>query len=267
MTLDVGEGLLGVELGHDDHGAAHDVRVGGQAARRRVVHGSGHQVDVIGIGQVHGLERLHEALHVEGAAERALGLPRSAAGIDDGGENGLPRLDRDRRGCARGDEIVEMPRPGPPLNADEDPLTDLASLAPHGFRHREEMVAHEDGHGIGVVEDVRDLLGHEPVIHGRGNGAHGARGRARQYVLERVLRVDDDVLAGRDAEIHQPMGQAIAPLDVLGPAPHALALDERGLVGMIAGMEGQDVHRFFSASSTKRGETPEDQRASGVSLC
>ena len=54
VPLDLGQRLLRVELRHDDHGAADQVGVEREAARRRVVHGPGHQVHVGRVEQVHG---------------------------------------------------------------------------------------------------------------------------------------------------------------------------------------------------------------------
>jgi hypothetical protein len=122
----------------------------------------------------------------------------------------------------------------------------LAGPSTNLFAHRQELLAHEDGHGVRVVEDVRDLFGHQPVIHRRRDEPGRAGAGAGQVVLERVPGVDDGVLTGLEPKLDQGVAQPIAPLDQAGPGPDALSLDEGGPVGVAGGMGSQDVHRARS---------------------
>src|SRR5260370_22971766 len=42
---------------------------------------------------------------------------------------------------------------------------DLAGPSTDLFAHSQELLAYEDGHGVRVVEDVRDLFGHRSEEH------------------------------------------------------------------------------------------------------
>ena len=84
VALDGGERGLGVELRHDDHGAAEEVRVQGEAAGRRVIERARHEVDVRGIGHVERGEPRQEPAGIRPAPPRALGLAGGPRGVDGG---------------------------------------------------------------------------------------------------------------------------------------------------------------------------------------
>jgi hypothetical protein len=136
-----------------------------------------------------------------------------------------------------------MLRPEPALLAHEDPVADLAGLGAHRLRHGDEGIAHEDGGGVGVVEDIGHLLVSEAVIHRRRHRADRAHGGGRDHAIQRVVLVDDDVVAAPDAERAQREGQAIAPVELLGPGESPLALDQRDGVRLLGGIRRDKIHQ------------------------
>jgi hypothetical protein len=134
-------------------------------------------------------------------------------------------------------------RPRPALRAHQDEVAHLSRLGAHRVGHRNEPIAHEHRDRVGVIEDVGDLFLHQSMIHRRRDEPGRARRRTGQVVLDRVLRVDDDVPAGREPEPDEAVAQPVAPGHELGPAPDALPFDESGLVGVPSGVRGQDIHR------------------------
>ena len=93
-----------------------------------------------------------------------------------------------------------------------------------------------------MVEDIRDLFRHQPVVHGRGDEPGRSGAGAGQVVLERVPGVDDRVRPRLEAKIDQRVAQPVPTLDEFGPGPRPLTLDERGSVRVACGMSGEDIH-------------------------
>ncbi len=267
VPRDLGQRLLRIELRHDDHGAADQVGVEREPARRRVVHRPGHQVHVGRVEQIHRPERGHQILGIDPAAQGPLGLPGGPAGIDDGRAEALAAPGLDRIGPPRGQQVVHVHAPGPALRSQQDPLADLLGPGANGLRHGQEAIAHQHRDRVGVLEDVERLLGDEPVIHRRGDEPGRARGRAGQVVLQRVLRVDDDVAAGRQPQADEAVAQPVAPGDELGPAPGALAFEESRLLGMPGGVRGEDVHRFRVCSMNRAGAATDGRFTRAAERC
>jgi len=191
--------IVRVELLHQHHRAAEEVGELGEAAGRRVVERPGDQVHV-GLGQP---ERLHEPAdhgRIHAAPQRPLRPPRRAARVDYRAAERLHRILGGRRRVARREQLVDVRGPGPPLAPHEDPAAHLARAGSHPLRRAEKRVADDDRPRVGVVEDVRDFVGDEPVIHGHGDRADRARRRGTEHGLEPVLEVDNHVLALRHAE-------------------------------------------------------------------
>ena len=136
-----------------------------------------------------------------------------------------------------------MRRPVPSSLSHENDVAHIARLRADRLDYWQELVAHEHRHRVGVIEDVRHLLGHQAVVHGRGDETRRAGAGARQQVLDGVGGVDDDVLAGAEPEVDQGMAEAIASLHELRPRPDAIALDQCGLVRVAGGVGTEDVHR------------------------
>jgi hypothetical protein len=176
------------------------------------------------------------------AAPRALRLARRSGRVDHGAADVAAAAGRDAAGIARPHEVLEVRGPRAPRAADRDPVAHPRRARPHGVRDREERIAHEHHRGVGIVQDVGDLVGDEPVIHRHRDRAGGAHGGAGEQVLERVRRVHDRVLARAQAELHQRVGEAVAALEVLAPGDRAVALDDGGRVGLGGGVGRDDVH-------------------------
>jgi hypothetical protein len=112
----------------------------------------------------------------------------------------------------------------------------------HALGHRHERVAHEHARRIGVVQDVGDLVRGEPVIHGHADRAQRAQRGERDDVFERVVRVHDRVLAGTDTQSVQRVGEAVPCMEKFFPRQRARAVDERGAIGVLRGVNRHDVH-------------------------
>ena len=115
-------------------------------------------------------------------------------------------------------------------------------LSAHALDDRQEGVAGEERDGVGVVEDVGHLVGREAMIHRHREGAdrpHGGRG---QQHVERVVRVENDVLAGGEVEIAQRVGQTIAREVIVAPAQATLALDDGRRGGVKLGVARDCIH-------------------------
>ncbi len=137
------------------------------------------------------------------------------------------------------------------LSPEQDPGAHLGRSAAHGVRHGHEGVAHECRRGLRVLEDVGDLVGGEAVVHRDGNGARRPdRGRGDEH-LEAVVRVEDDVLPGRDPEPDERMREAVARVPELGPGEPAVAFDQGGPLGVPLRMRRDNVHVRSSDSSCR----------------
>jgi predicted PurR-regulated permease PerM/methylmalonyl-CoA mutase cobalamin-binding subunit len=66
--------------------------------------------------------------------------------------------------------------------------------------------------------------------------------RTREHVLDRVRGVDDHVLAGAAPQVSERMGKAVPMLEIFAPRQAPLAFDERGDVGLGAGVRGDGIH-------------------------
>ena len=232
MLLDQVERLLGIEFGHHHDGPAEDGREQREGARGGMIEGARHQMH---LALVDHPERLHERereLRVGGGAERALGLSGGPAGVDHGAAEALGRVDRRRLGAAFVEELGEARRPLAALGAERDPEAHPGGVPADLVRHRHEGSADECRHGVGVLQDVAHLFGHQPMVHRNRHGIGRAGGGRGQEVFERVRRVDDHVLAAADAPLDERAGEAISTLQQLSPGQPTIALDLRDRVGL-----------------------------------
>ena len=142
-----------------------------------------------------------------------------------------------------------MQRPGPALAAHQDPVADPSRSGAQILGHRHEGVAHERRHRVGVVQDVGRFLGGEPMVHRDGHGPEGARGRHGQEILQRVLRVDHDVLALAQPPVAQGVGQPVAAIPQLRPGHHLVAGDDGRAIGLLSGPVGDEVDGNLPRSS------------------
>ena len=80
------------------------------------------------------------------------------------------------------------------------------------------------------------------MIHRDRDGADRPRGRARKQVLDRVRRVDDDVLARAKAAARERVGKTVPKLVILPPRQAAVVFDQCERVGAGSGMGGDGIH-------------------------
>ena len=71
----------------------------------------------------------------------------------------------------------------------------------HGVDDRGHVVAHEEQAGLGVVDDIMDLLRIELVQDGYGDGAVGERGEEGHGPLAGVAPCEGDLVALHDAAV------------------------------------------------------------------
>ena len=189
---DEAERFLRVELPHHHHRPPNTGRQG-EPARRRVIERARDEVHVrarrsIALRTQHG-RRVHRA------ADGALRLPGGAAGVDHGAAQPLRGV---RRRQARVAPRATRSSSGPPRAGARGRGGSSGGRGGSGayrLGDREERIAHEDGGGVGIVEDVGDFFGGQPVVHRHRHRADGARGGGREHALQRIVRVDDRVLA------------------------------------------------------------------------
>ena len=200
----------------------------------------GHQVHVRVVDHA---ERPHVGqrhLRIGGRAERALRSAGGAAGVDHGAAETLGRIDRRRLGVLR-EKIVEVRRPGPALLAQQDPVADLPRALPDFVGDRHEGIAHERRDGVGIFENVADLFGDQPVVHGHRHRVGGPGGGRGQEALQGVGGVDDHVLTPAHPELGERAGEPVAARQELAPGQTAILLDLGHSVGLRLRVERNEV--------------------------
>jgi hypothetical protein len=95
--------------------------------------------------------------------------------------------------------------------------------------------------GVGVVEEVGELVVEIAVVDVHMDRARLERGELGLEVLVRVVEVEADLGVGSDAELGKRRGQASRALVELPPRDPPLALDERGAVGRDVGDRFPDI--------------------------
>ena len=160
---------------------------------------------------------------------RSLREPRGAAGVDQ--PRGVVLVDLDRRlRCLRGpDEVVVRHESAFARTSDDDHVLDGRDVGQHRFDLLDVLAVDQQDARFGVVEDVRPLLGVEPVV--QEGERHPGRGDAvvRLDVLRHVLGEDADAVAlARHAE--ERVREPERPLVQAAEADLASVDDERGAV-------------------------------------
>ncbi len=240
VARDETQRILGIELSHHHDGLPEEVRVQREAARGGVIERARHEVDVGGRHAVQHPHARDDRAGIDAPAQRALGLARRPGGVDH--RAAQPGRLRDRIRPPGGDEVIHVRRPRAPLAAQQHHVTQTRRPGAHALQHRDEGIAGEHRDRVGVVEDVGDLLGGQPVIHGHRDEAEGARGGRGQQHLERVVGVEHHVLAGHEPEVAERMSQTIARRVVLTPGEALVPVDHRRLVGLRVRVPGHDIH-------------------------
>ena len=121
-------------------------------------------------------------------------------------------------------------------------MANLAREGTHRLGDGEKGIAHEDGGGVGIVEDIDHFLGGEPVVHRRGHRPDGANGGGSDHAVQRVVLVDDHVIAAPDAERAQREGEAVAPVQLLRPGEPVLTLDEGNRLRILGRVARDKIH-------------------------
>ena len=204
------------------------------------------QVDVVGLVADEGDEGA-ELLGVAGAAAYgALRLARRARGVDHGA-----RLGRGARKLGLGvvpvlepAARVELARAGRAA-VDRD-LAHLRDLSPDRGEELRLVGVGPDEDGVGVVDDVRRLLGREPVVQGHRRRPELARRVGHGDDFWRVHAAPDHAVAGRDSAreqlvrepVHARVELRVAPLEQRAAGS---VVDQCGLPGLRARVEREQV--------------------------
>ena len=87
------------------------------------------------------------------------------------------------------------------------------SVAAHRVELRRELAVEHDRLGVGVVEEVAQLVLDVAVVHVDRHRAELERGEHALEVLDAVVEVERDVVAGADAEpgevVREPVGALV----------------------------------------------------------
>ena len=149
----------------------------------------------------------------------ALGDARRPRRVDDGGE--VAGLDRQGQGLefvapARGvrpppvHELGQRHGPVDALGVEDDVMGDLGQLAADGRDPRPQLaVRSEEDLGVGIVDDVPDLVRHQGRVDGDDDGPEALGGEIRHRPFGPVLGEDDDLVPGPDAQGPQPEGDVL----------------------------------------------------------
>jgi hypothetical protein len=111
----------------------------------------------------------------------------------------------------------------------------------HGGDPWRELAIVDEGHEIGVVEEVGELVLGVAIVHVDGDGAQLVDREHRLDPLRAVARVDPDVLADSDACGGQVVGEARRPCVELRVASSHVSRDERGAPGHRVGHTFEEV--------------------------
>ena len=169
----------------------------------------------------------HDALRETGGAAR----------IDDEGILGRARLEVARFGLRR-DRVVVRDRPeGARVLASavvhHDEVTERRQLVPDCVQAPHELSPVQERHHVGILEQVAQLFLDVAEVDVDRYGSRLQAGDERFDVLDRVLQVHTDVLAGADAGGDQMMSEPVrASVELAVRAPrvaahHRLALPHR----------------------------------------
>ena len=101
---------------------------------------------------------------------------------------------------------------------------------PHSVHPFPERTVKHDHLGVGVLEEVRELVRGVAVVHVGGDGPQLEGGEQRLEVLVRVIEIERDLRVGPQAERTEGPRQPRRPLVELPPGAPPLALDERRVV-------------------------------------
>ncbi len=256
VDLDEFEIPLGVEVLHDDGGAAHADRQVDGGLGRRVVERGGRQVD-------HALAVLPEldqeieqrkVLHRRLLGERpqdALGTPRRARGVEHRSAEDLVRDWRFRAILDRlmeADDTLALAR-AVHHHADGDVRARLQGLA----RHVEFRLRGEEDLRHAVVDDVGEFARRQERIHAREVDPRPLARGAGLEVAAVVLHEDGDVIEPLQAGAAQEVREAVGPRLEFGIRDRfaGIAHDEGRLQRSQPGMEPR-IHALSSRGSDAR---------------
>ena len=124
---------------------------------------------------------------------------------------------------------------------DRDILLDQRQVfldAPDGV---DELLAHHQGDGVGVVDDVGDLVRVEPEVQGDGHAPDLAEGEVALQVLVAVQHEERDLVTLPNPHVLEGVGQAVDPAVELPIGEAGIAEDDRLLVGELAGVSGYQL--------------------------
>ena len=142
-----------------------------------------------------------------------------------------------RRGLVGADQVLVPQRPVEERGAVVD-LDDRAQ-GRDSRRHLGHLLAEraveEQDLGVGVREEVGELVFEVAVVHVDGRAAALPRGEDALHVLDRVVEVARDLPVLAQPELAERRRQPRGAVVPLGPAADAVTLDERGPVRLRVG--------------------------------
>lgn len=198
-------------------------------ARRRGLHALDDLGDTAG-----GRDAQHRvtatAEHVEQIVltpHHALGHAGGATGVEQ--EQVVATAAPRRRRCGtRGDDVFVLRRPvraGAGLVGGDDPPLHLRQVRPDAVEQLGEARMEHDGLGVGVVEQVGDLVRAVAVVGVHRRHRHLERRGHRLEVLDAVVQVAGHLGALADAGRDEVGGERVRSLVELAPGDHPVAVD------------------------------------------
>ncbi len=135
-----------------------------------VGHGAGREVDVIALTDVHHGEVRRQPLLLfrrgQKGPHRALGTPRRARGVDDGGRPFHRRLHVGFSRAAAGQDLVGGQLPGQGFAPEHHDMADPGDVLADMGEQVTKLVRHPQEDGFGVVDDPRRLVPLQAVVEG-----------------------------------------------------------------------------------------------------
>jgi hypothetical protein len=142
--------------------------------------------------------------------------------------------------------------------ADHHDVPDRRQLVEHAGEQRDQRAVHDDDPVLGVVGDVRQLLGEQPQVQCVQHRAHAGHGQVGDQVLGVVPHQGGDPLVAGDPEV---VGQGVGELCAL-PPDLAVAHPARGGIRPGPGDDlGGAVHRSAMLKNPRHQERRGHHRA------
>ncbi len=247
VLLDELEERLGLELVHQDRGAAEERGEREEAERGRVVERARDEVHVVAAHR-RLADELHRGVHrvLRELAHGALGLARRARGVDDDRrvllDVGLLRPDG---GARLGEQVPLVAAAARDLGADGDEVAirDVREAFLRLLDHVPEVGLEADGLRAAVLRQVHELRGRRPPRYAHRRGPEARRAALHFEELGAVAHHDDDAGVPFEAAALEAHGHAVHPVVELPVGDAAIAPEDGRLLRLVGAVEGEDDRR------------------------